>query len=486
MHIIRTCIHTQTNKQPRSALGDDMGMSSSHRKPASSSHNASAQPSATVSFKYEAARSTQQHSSNSLHSAQNNASHSSNTNSSFLNTSSSNLSNLTGQNNAATNLFGGLSMLSEAKEAAFSSFNDAFSKRLPMMKMQSSIWGSDKKDVSTGSGKASAGGGHAESKQESGTNVTNAGGKLLNRVMSMGSESSMSAAGDAHRAVDDHTTGNNNAVLGPGNLRFVHANTMSAASGGTRNANLSRSISSISTMSAASFSNKGTHWMDDSAVSRCFECNMTFHMFNRKHHCRACGRIFCDKCSQRRAYIDGTMQRVCDHCFQRRALHDASTLSPSGVPNSSSTSHSPSIAPAISPRHIPGLSSYSTPLNLTATSVHVHPLSTQNTPGTHGQNTFGRSASLQGDDRRSDADDRANNFPESTPDRSRGGGMVREYYYEDDDNFRRSVQNDADDLILRQSEDAENQLDVVHEGEEPGAALRVGYVCCLWAWMCRC
>ncbi len=377
-------------------------------------------------------------------------------------------------------------MFSEAKEAAFSSFNDAFSRRLPMMKMQASIWGGEKKE-GAGNGKAAAGS-HTESisasRQEGGASVSNAGGKLLNRVMSMGSESASGAANDAHKFGEDHKAGNNN-VHGPGgnNMRFVHANTMPAASEGTRNANLSRSISNISAMSAtskASFSTKGMHWMDDSAVSKCFECNMTFHMFNRKHHCRACGRIFCDKCSQRRAYIDGTHQRVCDHCYQRRALHDASTPSPSSVPNLSN-SHSPGLGPATSPRQTPGLNTYTAPSSLTAISAHVHPLSNQNAHSrsavNHGQIAFGRTASLQGDDRRDDADERTNNFSESAGDRPQGGDSMREYYYEDDDNFRQTVQNDAD--VKREHD--ESQLEAEQEGQESRAAHRDGYACYLSA-----
>jgi len=31
----------------------------------------------------------------------------------------------------------------------------------------------------------------------------------------------------------------------------------------------------------------------------CYRCRVEFGMFTRKHHCRACGQIFCDKCSKR-------------------------------------------------------------------------------------------------------------------------------------------------------------------------------------------
>lgn len=39
-------------------------------------------------------------------------------------------------------------------------------------------------------------------------------------------------------------------------------------------------------------------WMPDKRFDRCFKCNIQFSFLIRKHHCRACGRIFCGECSQ--------------------------------------------------------------------------------------------------------------------------------------------------------------------------------------------
>ena len=47
-----------------------------------------------------------------------------------------------------------------------------------------------------------------------------------------------------------------------------------------------------------------THsWAPDDAVSHCSNCHRTFGMFWRKHHCRACGRIFCAECTSQRAQL---------------------------------------------------------------------------------------------------------------------------------------------------------------------------------------
>ncbi|KAL8476532.1 hypothetical protein ACS0TY_029000 [Phlomoides rotata] len=61
------------------------------------------------------------------------------------------------------------------------------------------------------------------------------------------------------------------------------------------------------------------HWVPDDAVTKCTACRTDFSAFNRKHHCRNCGDIFCDKCTQGRIALteDEHAQpvRVCDQCM---------------------------------------------------------------------------------------------------------------------------------------------------------------------------
>lgn len=69
--------------------------------------------------------------------------------------------------------------------------------------------------------------------------------------------------------------------------------------------------------------------VDDTTVLNCHKCNLVFDIWNRKHHCRACGEIFCYSCSQWNEHIPsdlirytnqakwitpGTPSRVCQHC----------------------------------------------------------------------------------------------------------------------------------------------------------------------------
>ncbi|KAG7342899.1 Las17-binding protein actin regulator [Nitzschia inconspicua] len=44
-------------------------------------------------------------------------------------------------------------------------------------------------------------------------------------------------------------------------------------------------------------------WEFDVDQPYCTRCRDEFHPFNRRHHCRLCGKIFCNKCSDQRALI---------------------------------------------------------------------------------------------------------------------------------------------------------------------------------------
>ncbi|XP_073156425.1 1-phosphatidylinositol-3-phosphate 5-kinase FAB1B-like isoform X2 [Henckelia pumila] len=68
-------------------------------------------------------------------------------------------------------------------------------------------------------------------------------------------------------------------------------------------------------------------WMPDQSCRVCYECDSQFNIFNRRHHCRLCGRVFCAKCSAnsvpasssvlKSGQEDGDRIRVCNHCFKQ-------------------------------------------------------------------------------------------------------------------------------------------------------------------------
>lgn len=59
-------------------------------------------------------------------------------------------------------------------------------------------------------------------------------------------------------------------------------------------------------------------WLSDEEVADCGECAREFNIvLCRRHHCRRCGRIFCDDCTLNRLHIGGAAYRLCDGCTDR-------------------------------------------------------------------------------------------------------------------------------------------------------------------------
>eukprot|EP00531_Pseudo-nitzschia_arenysensis_P018537 CAMPEP_0116135294 /NCGR_PEP_ID=MMETSP0329-20121206/11114_1 /TAXON_ID=697910 /ORGANISM="Pseudo-nitzschia arenysensis, Strain B593" /LENGTH=596 /DNA_ID=CAMNT_0003630085 /DNA_START=209 /DNA_END=1999 /DNA_ORIENTATION=- len=63
------------------------------------------------------------------------------------------------------------------------------------------------------------------------------------------------------------------------------------------------SSSSIITGQQHSVATVSNPWEYDVEQDFCISCHDEFHPFNRKHHCRLCGKIFCNKCSDQRALV---------------------------------------------------------------------------------------------------------------------------------------------------------------------------------------
>ena len=87
----------------------------------------------------------------------------------------------------------------------------------------------------------------------------------------------------------------------------------------------------------------GTAWVPDHEVAKCLGCARGFSLFLRRHHCRACGCIFCNHCSQARVPVPPYgLTRVCDGCISRGipsstsqvARHPDGTLPPATMASS--------------------------------------------------------------------------------------------------------------------------------------------------------
>ncbi|XP_012144175.2 RUN and FYVE domain-containing protein 2 isoform X1 [Megachile rotundata] len=58
-------------------------------------------------------------------------------------------------------------------------------------------------------------------------------------------------------------------------------------------------------------------WANDRLVTHCKSCNREFNITRRKHHCRNCGKIFCNACSDNTTALSTSTKpvRVCDECY---------------------------------------------------------------------------------------------------------------------------------------------------------------------------
>ena len=88
-------------------------------------------------------------------------------------------------------------------------------------------------------------------------------------------------------------------------------------------------------------------WIPSQNVSKCYKCKCAFGMFNRKHHCRVCGRVFCANCADKWGVIpslvnsttppirgnsvsswltyDDSQKRMCEKCKNKTDfIHESS------------------------------------------------------------------------------------------------------------------------------------------------------------------
>jgi len=66
--------------------------------------------------------------------------------------------------------------------------------------------------------------------------------------------------------------------------------------------------------------NRKKHWLPDSAVVKCMQCDAPFTKLVRRHHCRKCGSIICKKCSPHTLALPDkdydNPVRICIGCYQ--------------------------------------------------------------------------------------------------------------------------------------------------------------------------
>ncbi|CAF0908269.1 unnamed protein product [Rotaria sp. Silwood1] len=92
--------------------------------------------------------------------------------------------------------------------------------------------------------------------------------------------------------------------------------------------------------------NQTKHWMPDSAGKECYDCQEKFTPFRRRHHCRICGLLFCNRCCsyEPQAKLAGYSEsniRLCSYCSSTLLkLPKPNSMSSTTTPTSSSSSSS--------------------------------------------------------------------------------------------------------------------------------------------------
>ncbi|XP_052069941.1 RUN and FYVE domain-containing protein 2-like isoform X2 [Mytilus californianus] len=79
---------------------------------------------------------------------------------------------------------------------------------------------------------------------------------------------------------------------------------------------LSESKLRVEDMKEAQMATKDLQWKGDKDASCCKTCEKEFSISRRKHHCRNCGNIFCNECSDNKMPLPSSAKpvRVCDDC----------------------------------------------------------------------------------------------------------------------------------------------------------------------------
>lgn len=121
-------------------------------------------------------------------------------------------------------------------------------------------------------------------------------------------------------------------------------------------------------LSEQQYVNNHAKWQKDKEVTQCGNCHISFTFFQRRHHCRCCGDIFCQNCSNNFVRYDKNRVRVvnrpdstveefapyrtCDSCYNNllhlgliRNVHSFSSSSSSSSSSLPSKTHTRSNNP---------------------------------------------------------------------------------------------------------------------------------------------
>ncbi|NXC21233.1 ZFY16 protein, partial [Corythaeola cristata] len=153
----------------------------------------------------------------------------------------------------------------------------------------------------------------------------------------------------------------------------AHSAESSSEAGGNQTAENVESLKTLATLSQ-----KQPFWVPDSEAPNCMNCQVKFTFTKRRHHCRACGKVFCGGCCKRKCKLQYMEKeaRVCTGCYDdiKKAQAFERMMKPTGpAPNSSTSSEYPSAVPPLEEAQPPGSASSPSPSALSPISVLKQP-----------------------------------------------------------------------------------------------------------------
>ncbi|NXK00363.1 ZFY16 protein, partial [Corythaixoides concolor] len=153
----------------------------------------------------------------------------------------------------------------------------------------------------------------------------------------------------------------------------THSAESTSEGGGNQTAENVESLNILATLSQ-----KQPLWVPDSEAPNCMNCHVKFTFTKRRHHCRACGKVFCGGCCKRKCKLQYMEKeaRVCTGCYDdiTKAQAFERMMKPTGpAPNSSTSSEYPSAVPPLEEAQTPGSASSPPPSALSPISVLKQP-----------------------------------------------------------------------------------------------------------------
>ncbi|XP_060692312.1 zinc finger FYVE domain-containing protein 16-like isoform X1 [Hemiscyllium ocellatum] len=133
---------------------------------------------------------------------------------------------------------------------------------------------------------------------------------------------------------------------------------------------------------AAMLGHSHPQWIPDSEAPNCAKCQARFTFTKRRHHCRACGNVFCATCCNQRCklqYLENKEARVCVDCYDtiQKARAFKTMMSPTGPsPNPNIPSEYCSTVPPLQQAQASGTLNSPPPTVMVPVSVLKHPRNT--------------------------------------------------------------------------------------------------------------